>query len=165
MMVLIRSALRLFYVICPLLLQLAALQTVSGTDAAAMSGVPSDAALSSATGFPEGSVTKMEDNIRTALDGDIKCISMLRTLKLYLERMGADVQQVRGHGVDCVLTEVCWFSPCRCRVCTKGCNSMHRIVPAAFPACTPWFFLLTHSSCSRTLQILPARALCRNRQK
>lgn len=74
-------------------LRLAVLQTVAGNDALAMSTIPSDALLAAATGFPEGSVTKMEDNIKTALNGDIKSISMLRTLKLYLERMGADSQQ------------------------------------------------------------------------
>jgi hypothetical protein len=37
----------------------------------------------------------MESNIDTALAGDTKSISMLRSLKLYFERMGAD-QQVRS---------------------------------------------------------------------
>jgi hypothetical protein len=76
-------------------LQIAALQTVSATDEAALESLPSDAALAAAAGFPPGSVTKMESNIDAALAGDSKSISMLRSLKLYLERMGAE-QQVGG---------------------------------------------------------------------
>lgn len=72
--------------------QIAALQTVSGSDQAALDCIPSDALLAAAAGFPPGSVTKMESNIDAALSGDTKSISMLRSLKLYLERMGADQQ-------------------------------------------------------------------------
>jgi hypothetical protein len=70
------------------------LQTVSATDEAALESIPKDAALAAAAGFPPGSVTKMESNIDAALSGDTKSISMLRSLKLYFERMGAE-QQVR----------------------------------------------------------------------
>ena len=80
--------------LCALCVQLAALQTVSGSDAQAMAGVPNDAVLTAAVQFPPGSATKMESNIKAALDGDTESISMLRTMKLYLERMGADKQQV-----------------------------------------------------------------------
>lgn len=61
-----------------------------------MNGIPSDVVLTAAVNFPPGSVTKMESNIKAALNGDTKSISMLRTLKLFLERMGADKQQVMG---------------------------------------------------------------------
>lgn len=81
---------------CLLSAQLAALQTVSSSDSAAMNGIPSDVVLTAAVNFPPGSVTKMESNIKAALNGDTKSISMLRTLKLFLERMGADKQQVMG---------------------------------------------------------------------
>jgi hypothetical protein len=87
-------------VCCHTLLQLAALQTVAGSDAGGAANVPTDALLTAATGFPEGSVSKMEDNISTALGGATKSISLLRSFKLFLERMGADssVQQVGGWG-------------------------------------------------------------------
>jgi hypothetical protein len=68
---------------------------VSATDEAALAGLPGDSALAAAAGFPPGSVTKMESNIDAALSGDTKSISMLRSLKLFFERMGAD-QQVRS---------------------------------------------------------------------
>lgn len=72
--------------------QLAALQTVSGTDAQAAGSIPSDELLTVAVSFPPGSVSKMEENVKAALSSDTKSISMLRTLKLYLERLGADKQ-------------------------------------------------------------------------
>lgn len=88
------SVLLLGFVLCTLLLlpQLAALQTVSGSDSQAASSIPSDELLTAAVAFPPGSVSKMEENIKAALSSDTKSISMLRTLKLYLERMGADKQ-------------------------------------------------------------------------
>lgn len=88
----------LLCLVCCCCLQLAALQTVSASDAQALSSIPGDEVLSAAANFPPGSVTRMQDNIKAALSGDTKCISMLRTLKLYLERMGTDKQQV---GVVC----------------------------------------------------------------
>jgi hypothetical protein len=87
--------------LCCAALQLAALQTVSGSEAQALSAIPSDQVLTAAVNFPPGSVTKMEENIKAALSSDTKSISMLRTLKLYLERMGADQQQVRWQGMWC----------------------------------------------------------------
>jgi hypothetical protein len=76
-------------------LQLAVLQTVSGSEAqSSSSSIPSDEVLAAAVSFPPGSVSKMEENIKAALNSDTKSISMLRTLKLYLERMGTDKQQV-----------------------------------------------------------------------
>lgn len=73
-------------------LQLAALQTVSSSDAQALGSVPTDELLAATVSFPPGSVSKMEENIKAALGSDTKSISMLRTLKLYLERMGTDKQ-------------------------------------------------------------------------
>uniref|UniRef100_A0A383VDG4 PROP1-like PPR domain-containing protein n=1 Tax=Tetradesmus obliquus TaxID=3088 RepID=A0A383VDG4_TETOB len=74
-------------------LRIAALQTVSAADEGALQGLPGDAALAAAAGFPPGSVSKMEANIDAALGGDTKSISMLRSLKLFFERMGADQQE------------------------------------------------------------------------
>lgn len=81
--------------LCRCVLQLAVLQTVSGSEAQqASSSIPTDEVLAAAVSFPPGSVSKMEENIKAALNSDTKSISMLRTLKLYLERMGTDKQQV-----------------------------------------------------------------------
>lgn len=82
---------------CCCVLQLSVLQTVSGSEAQAASSIPTDEVLAAAVSFPPGSVSKMEENIKAALNSDTKSISMLRTLKLYLERMGTDKQQV-GRG-------------------------------------------------------------------
>jgi hypothetical protein len=84
--------------LCCAAVQLAALQTVSSSDAQAITGVPTDEVLAAAVSFPPGSVSKMEENIKAALSSDTKSISMLRTLKLYLERMGTDKQQVSWVG-------------------------------------------------------------------
>jgi hypothetical protein len=43
----------------------------------------------------------MESNIDAALAGDSKSISMLRSLKLYLERMGAEQQVGSGAADGC----------------------------------------------------------------
>ena len=66
-------------------LQIAALQGESSE------AVPSDAALAAGSGFPPGTVSKMEVNVRAALGGDTSSISCLRCLKLYLERLGQDL--------------------------------------------------------------------------
>lgn len=72
--------------------QLAALQMVPQSDAAALSALPSDALLCAAVGFPAGSVTRMEANLSAALGGAPKAISALRSLKLFLERLGCEQQ-------------------------------------------------------------------------
>jgi hypothetical protein len=76
---------------------------VSSSDAQTLTGVPTDEVLAAAVSFPPGSVSKMEENIKAALSSDTKSISMLRTLKLYLERMGADKQHVRQTEAGAVL--------------------------------------------------------------
>lgn len=53
--------------------------------------VPSDATLAAGSGFPPGTVAKMEVNVRAALANDTSSISCLRCLKLYLERLGQDL--------------------------------------------------------------------------
>lgn len=71
---------------------------MSAADEGTLQGLPGDAALAAAAGFPPGSVSKMEANIDAALGGDTKSISMLRSLKLFFERMGADQQVRLGQG-------------------------------------------------------------------
>lgn len=68
----------------------------SNSDSASLSGLPSDALMAAAIGVPAGSVGKMEANMQAALGGDTKAISMLRCLKLFLERMGTDQQASRA---------------------------------------------------------------------
>jgi hypothetical protein len=65
--------------------QIAALQGESSDN------VPSDPTLAAGSGFPPGTVNKMEHNVRAALGNDTSSISCLRCLKLYLERMGQDL--------------------------------------------------------------------------
>lgn len=105
-----------------LAVQIAALQTVPGSDQAALDSLPSDSLLAAATGYPQGSVTKMEQNITAALSGDTKSISMLRALKLFLERMGTE-QQVS-------------MQSCPCPCCT-GLAVRHHLLAAAWPC---WLF-------------------------
>lgn len=100
--------------LCCCVLQLAVLQTVSGSEAQASSSIPTDEVLAAAVSFPPGSVSRMEENIKAALNSDTKSISMLRTLKLYLERMGTDKQQVgrvatstQGRAAKCT-GALCW---------------------------------------------------------
>eukprot|EP00879_Flechtneria_rotunda_P015835 GHRR01016558.1.p1 GENE.GHRR01016558.1~~GHRR01016558.1.p1 ORF type:complete len:553 (+),score=244.72 GHRR01016558.1:98-1660(+) len=84
------SSLSMLFVVAAL--RTAALQTVPSTDQVALSSIPTDELLAAAVGFPSGSVEKMEGNICTALSGDTKSISMLRSLRLFMERMGIDQQ-------------------------------------------------------------------------
>lgn len=97
---------------------------MSGSDAQALSGIPTDEVLTAAVSFPPGSVTKMEDNIRAALNSDTKSISMLRTLKLYLERMGTDKQQVGRLG--CVRHVMCSCWSCKYSQALTACNIFAR---------------------------------------
>jgi hypothetical protein len=69
----------------PLYPQIAALQGESSEN------VPSDATLTAGSGFPPGTVAKMEVNVRAALGNDTSSISCLRCLKLFLERLGHDL--------------------------------------------------------------------------
>jgi pentatricopeptide repeat domain-containing protein 1 len=50
--------------------------------------VSKDGAMAALTNFSPDTLGKMESNIRAALNGDITCISSLRCLRLYLERLG-----------------------------------------------------------------------------
>ena len=62
--------------------------------------VPAEGAWTALGNFPPGTLGKMESNIRAALNGDMTCISALRCLRLYLERLGCSSkvsEQLRCH--------------------------------------------------------------------